>query len=103
MSNQILVVIGLLLAVTSLATEGYPQEVAEYIERREICEHFRQEPWPEGSSAAEKERRAFIAGQFELYCKGSDQTIRELKSKYKNNQTVIDRLEKYETKIEEQQ
>jgi hypothetical protein len=51
MTNQLPVVIGLLLAGTSLATEGYPQEAAEYIERREICEHFRQEPWPERCKA----------------------------------------------------
>lgn len=53
--------------------------------------------------AAEKERRGFIAAQFERYCKGSDQAIRELKRKYKDNRTVMDKLEKYETDIEGKQ
>jgi hypothetical protein len=94
------VLLGFLLATATLAAGNYPEEVAEYVERREICEHFRQEPWPEGSSVEERERREFIAGQFERYCKGSDQAIRELKEKYRNNRAVVDTLEKYEANIE---
>lgn len=103
MTKQSLLVLGVLLAGASLATEGYPPEVTQFIERRDTCEHFRQEPWSEGSSAEEKERRGFIAAQFERYCKGSDQAMRELKRKYKGNRTVMDKLEKYEADIEGKQ
>lgn len=75
MKPQSLLLLGFLLAGVSLAEAGYPLDVADYIERREVCEHFRQEPWPEGSSVEEKGRREFIAGQFERYCKGTDRTI----------------------------
>lgn len=94
------VVFGLLLSGSALAAEAYPQEVATYIERRELCEHFRQEPWPEGASAEDRQRREFIASQWDRYCRGSDQALRELKRKYKANQAVMDRLESYETDIE---
>lgn len=97
---QLPVVIGLIFADTTLAAETYPLEVTEYINRREVCEHFRQEPWPEGSSLEDKERREFIATKFDNYCKGSDQALRELKRKYKPNCDVLNRLEKYEKNIE---
>jgi len=91
---------GLFLVAASVAADGYPPEVAKYIERREICEHFRQEPWPEGSVGDDKERKEFLVSQFERYCKGTDKAIRELKRKYKNNRAVIEKLEQYEPDIE---
>lgn len=100
MTYQWLAVLGVLLAGASLADEAYPMEVSDYIAKREMCEHFRQEPWPEGSSVEEIERREFIAAQSERYCVGTDQAIRELKRKYKDNRSVIERLEKYESDIE---
>jgi hypothetical protein len=103
MTYQWLVVLGVLCPTALLAEESYPLEVSDYIERREVCEHFRQEPWPEGSSTEDKGRREFIAAQSDRYCKGTDQAIRELKRKYKNDKSVIKRLEKYETDIEGKQ
>lgn len=95
--------ISILLAGAALATEIYPQDVSGYIERREVCEHFRGEPWPEGASNEERERRDFLAAQLNRYCKGSDQAIRELKAKYGDNRVVMDRLERYEAEIEGKQ
>ncbi|MDH4556947.1 hypothetical protein E8F11_17545 [Pseudomonas sp. BN417] len=103
MAPQSVLLICVLWAGVSLAAEGYPSDVAQYIERRELCEHFRGEPWPEGGSVEEKERRAFITSQFERYCKDSDQAIEKLKKKYTNNQAVMNRLEKYEKNIEGKQ
>lgn len=100
MMYQWLSVLGILWTGASLAEEAYPQEVSDYIAKREICEHFRQEPWPEGSSSEERERREFIAAQFERYCGGTDQAIRKLKTRYKDNKSVIKALEKYESDIE---
>lgn len=100
MTRQSSIVFGLALMESLFAAEGYPQEIMAYIERRAICEHFRQEPWPEGVSLEERERREFLTGQLDRYCKGSDQVLRELKRKYKDNQPVMNRLEKFEATIE---
>lgn len=90
----------LALLCGGVSASDYPPEVAAYIERRELCEHFRDEPWPEGRSAEELERRDFIARQFERYCRGSDRALRELKAKYAADRGVIERLNQYEADIE---
>jgi hypothetical protein len=90
----------LLLAGTAWAGVAYSPEISEYIERREACEHFRQEPWPEGQTVQDKERREFLVSQLQRYCAGTDQAIQELKQKYGNDPAVIDRLDKYEFPIE---
>jgi hypothetical protein len=103
MTRQLSATIGFLLAGASLATGIYPQEVSDYIQRRELCEHFRAEPWPEGASDEERERREFIALQLKNYCEGADRGLRELKAKYRDERGVMDRLEKYEEEIEGRQ
>ncbi|MBD5804074.1 hypothetical protein AZOA_35170 [Azoarcus sp. Aa7] len=103
MRKQLIAALSVLLSGAALATENYPQDVAGYIARREICDHFRSEPWPEGGSSEERERRDFIAAQLHQYCKGSDQALRELKARYGDNRMVMDRLEKYEAEIEVKQ
>jgi len=95
-----LAALGLLFTASAIAAEAYPRDVAEFVERREACEHFREEPWPEGSSIGDRERREFIAGQFERFCRGSDRAIHELKKKYQDDRAVIERLERYEPNIE---
>lgn len=94
------VVFGLLWAGAPSAAEGVPRDVAEYVARREVCEHFRQEPWPEGSSAEDKDRREFIARQLAGACSGADRALRELKEKYGKDRAVMDRLNAYEPDIE---
>ncbi|AKU13309.1 hypothetical protein AzCIB_3416 [Azoarcus sp. CIB] len=103
MTKQLFVAISVLLSGAALATEIYPQEVSEYIERREVCEHFRAEPWPEGDSSEERERRDFIAAQLHQHCMGSDKALRELIAKYRDSRVVMDRLERYEADIEGKQ
>ncbi|MGH8354225.1 MAG: hypothetical protein ACRERY_11970 [Pseudomonas sp.] len=100
MTNPASAVFGFLFAASLFAAENLPHEVADFIERREVCEHFRQEPWPEGASVEDTERRAFIAGQFERFCRGSDNAIQELKKKYENDRAVMERLGQYEPNIE---
>lgn len=103
MTRQLFVTLSLLLTGAALATEIYPPEVSEYIRLRDVCEHFRAEPWPEGSSSDERARRDFIAARLLQYCKGSDRAIRELKAKYRDNRAVMERLEMYEADIEGKQ
>lgn len=103
MTKQFYVAISVLLAGAALASDIYPQEVSEYIGRRDACEHFRAEPWPEGASSEEQERRDLIAARLHQYCKGSDQALRELRAKYRDNRAVVERLERYEAYIEGKQ
>lgn len=103
MIRQLFVAISLLSARAALATEIYPQDVSEYIARRDVCEHFRAEPWPEGETREERERRDFVAAQLRHYCKGSDLALRELKAKYRDKRVVMDGLERYEGDIEGKQ
>lgn len=69
------------LAAASLAAAGCAQELVPRIKPHELCEHFRSEPWPEGASVQDEERRAWIAEQLNLYCKGADQTLRQPKAR----------------------
>lgn len=100
MARNLFEAISLLLTGAAFATGGYPQDVSGYIERREVCDHFRAEPWPEGETSDERERRDFISAQLRHHCKGSDQALRYLKAKYRDNPAVLKRLEEYEADIE---
>jgi hypothetical protein len=81
-----------LFAAPILAEAELPKEAPKLIERRELCEHFRQEPWPEGPSVEESERRDFIVNQIKQFCpdSDSDKAAQTLSRKYRNEQTVID-------------
>ena len=68
-------VMGVVLAGACLGLAACSQALVPDIEQRRLCEHFRSEPWPEGSSTEDEERRAFIAGQLARHCKGVDQTL----------------------------
>jgi len=56
------------------AQQPLPDEVTEFIEQRTLCEHFRAEPWSEGNTSEELERREFLIEQSQRYCTGSDDT-----------------------------
>lgn len=65
-----LILAPMLLAPLVLAADDVPKDVAEFLEQGELCEHFRQEPWPEGESEEEKQRRGFISKRIEEFCPG---------------------------------
>jgi len=96
MATRTFLALVLILLASVLAAEEVPKDVAEFLERNELCEHFRQEPWPEGQSDEEKERREFIAKQIERFCTGLNDTGRNLRRKYHGNALVIDKLNKVE-------
>lgn len=82
-----------LLAASMLAAAELPKEVTAFIERRELCEHFRQEPWPEGTSIEESERRDFIVNQIKQFCTDSYKAAQKLRRKYRNERAVIEKLD----------
>ena len=76
------------------AASVLPSDVVEFKERRDLCDHFRDEP------LYDAERAKFLGESAEKYCKGTDKELALLKTKYKNNKKVLRALGIYEEKIE---
>lgn len=82
------------MSLGAIAAGSLPKDVAQYIERRDVCEHWR------GEEGYDKDRQAQINfGQCQS-CPGSDVGLARLKTKYRNNKAIISRLQKYESQIE---
>lgn len=94
----LLLVLGMPL-IAQAESAPYPEEVKAFIAERDTCEHFRGEP-SEGSSPEQIERRTFIADSLDIYCSGTDKRLAALKRRYQNNRSVMQRLNRYETRIE---
>ncbi len=100
MRLRILLVPGLLcLCTPGPAAErtpvyGLPPDVADFMGRRELCEHFR------GEEAYNRERRRFLEENMKKYCAGTDRELVGLKEKYRNNDAVVRALTDYEDTIE---
>ena len=95
-----------LLAISGVAqaadTSALPPEVKSYIEDRELCEHFRQEPFEGSTPEPEQvERREFLQESVEIHCAGTDRRLAALKKRYIGNRAVLSRLENYEIASEE--
>jgi hypothetical protein len=102
------VALWLLLCGISLAAateEPLPPDVKAFVEQRDLCDHFRGEPY-EGASDHEtvdqKDRREFVIASQQRYCPGTDKRLAELKLKYRDDRKVLDRLNRYEEQIEPQ-
>jgi hypothetical protein len=91
---RLLLTLVLILLAPTLAAEELPHDVAEFLRRAELCTHFRQEPWPEGKSAEETERRDFIAKQIGEFCTGLPEESRKLREKYLRESSVINEMNK---------
>ena len=72
-----------------------PPEVRSYIEDRELCEDFRQEPF-EGRTPEQVERRQFLQQSIEIHCADTDRRLAALKKRYAHDRAVMSRLEHYE-------
>ena len=96
----------LLLCAIALAARGeepLPADVKSFVEQRDVCDHFRGEPYggPSDSETVEqRERREFVLASQEKYCTGTDKRLAELKLKYGGDSRVLDRLNRYDTQIE---
>ncbi len=72
----------------------YPFDVEEFIDRREICDHFR------GEEPYDADRAKFLADKIKETCSGTDKELRELKLKYQNDDKVMQILNRFEEEIE---
>ncbi len=71
-----------------------PADVVTFIERRDLCDHFR------GEEPYDEERRSFLEKNIIEYCTGTDRRLANLRQKYKQNPVVMDLLSGYEEVIE---
>lgn len=91
----------MVIATVAHATDRpLPPEVEAFIHDRDLCDHFRGEP-SEGNSPEQIKRREFIVESLEIYCPGTDRRLAALKKRYKDDVRVVERLNKYEERIEE--
>ena len=87
------------LVTPTYAGNNFPPEVKKFIVHRDVCDHFRGEPY-EGNSPEQIERREFIIQSIEIYCPGTDRQLAALKKRYKNNSEAIKHLTRYEETVE---
>lgn len=78
----------------------YPHEVRAYLDRRDACDHFRGEPWPEGGDAEAVARRRQLRDAMAKYCKGIDARLTELRAAYRDDPEVDAALGRLESDIE---
>ena len=89
----ILLFIPFCLAANETTTE-LPEDVSNFVERRDGCDHFR------GESPYDEERRKFLNQMVTELCVGTDEQLNALKIKYEKNSEVINSLAKYDVDIE---
>ena len=85
-------ILGCASGIAPLST--VPDDVAQFVTRRQTCDHFR------GEEPYSPERRAQLDEATEKYCRGSDRELSALLSKYQDNPTVLKVLDEYEKDIE---
>lgn len=84
------------LLVSACATPQTPKDVSDFVARRDQCDHFRGEiPDPE---AAEQMRQTLR--QIDKYCTGTDAALAALKERYRDDPTIMEKLDAYEPRIE---
>ena len=94
------ILIAMLISISTLVYASdqvkttFPKEVTAFIEKRDLCDHFR------GEDPYDEERRIFLYKNIAKLCTGSDQELATLKNKYSNNPYVLEKLSVYEEDIE---
>jgi hypothetical protein len=92
--QRLIAMCSLFLACPATAQPRFQAGVERYVERRDICDHFR------GEEPYDEERREFLHRRLVEFCAGTDKELAELKHKYRNNKAVTERLNRYEPFIE---
>lgn len=95
MKHLILASIAMVLFASGVqAQEKWPSDVARFIERRDGCDHFR------GEEPYDEERRRYLNQKMAELCRGTDQALFRLKTKYQKSKKIMAVLDEYESKIE---
>ncbi len=83
-----------LLGIADARAESLPQDARDFVERRDLCDHFR------GEEPYDAERAAFLRDATRKHCTGTDRELAALRHKYADDATVTAALADYETTIE---
>lgn len=81
----------------------YPADVRAFLDDRELCEHFRNEPWPESDSSADRARRRQLIDGIRTSCAGTDRELADLLARYRDDAAVMRLLSGFERDIESDQ
>ncbi len=78
----------------SKTPRGLPQDVNEFIERRDRCDQWLKEDLSNPETASD------LINKMMKDCHGTDFELKSLRSKYKDNAEIIAVLSKYEDNVE---
>ncbi|MBP6748094.1 MAG: hypothetical protein KA144_00525 [Xanthomonadaceae bacterium] len=78
----------------------YPHEIRAFTERRETCDHFRGESWPDGDEPWAIERREQLIKGMRDGCTGTDAELARLRAKYRDDAELAKLLGEFETSVE---
>jgi hypothetical protein len=76
------------------ALETVPADVARFVERRDLCDHFR------GEEPYDAARRKFLEAKTREFCAGTDKELARLKARYGTRPDLMGKLNEYEDVIE---
>jgi hypothetical protein len=82
---------------TACATAGIPRDVQAFIDRRDGCDHIRGKA---GDYNGDEEREREVNESVAKLCTGTDKELARLRGRFFGNQPVLEKLSKYETRIE---
>lgn len=85
------------MQTTASGKATLPEDVAQFVEKRDLCDHFR------GEEPYDEERRKFLILNMTELCAGTDRLLAELREKYANDAVVTRVLSIYEDNIEPNQ
>ena len=96
MHNNFIHTLMILIPAVAIAEDiiSPTNDVREFIEQRDLCDHFRGEP------ANGEERRKFLLKNMIELCTGTDKQLMELKTKHKADKAIMKSLSIYEADIE---
>lgn len=80
---------------------AFPADVRAFLEDRELCDHFRGEPWPESDSDEDRRRRRELVEGVRINCAGTDRRLAGLRERYAADPGVMSRLSAFEARIED--
>lgn len=81
-------------ASAQVSARPLPTDVASFIERRDACDHFRNEEPFDAKRAAE------LRIKLAETCTGTDRALAALKRKYAGDRKLMHRLSRYEDRVE---
>ena len=96
MGTERLAAAALLVLLAGCASAPATPDLRAYLERREMCDHFRGEfPDP-----PDPQRMREVNEQVAVYCPGSDAPLAQLRRRYRDDPAVMKQLDALEPRIE---